>query len=153
MPSSTDRIEKQIELNAPVARVWRALTDHVQFGSWFGANFSAPFAPGTTSRATMKNPKYSHIVVEFFIKELKPESYFSYEWHPFPMDTSVDYTKETPTLVEFRFTKSATGTLLTVTESGFDQLPAHRRDEAFRMNTGGWEAQMKNVAKYVDANP
>ena len=51
--------------------------------------------------------------------------------------------------MEFRLQKTATGTLLTLTESGFDKIPAHRRDEALRMNGGGWEQQMKNIERYV----
>jgi hypothetical protein len=51
--------------------------------------------------------------------------------------------------VEFRLQPTATGTLLTLTESGFDKIPAHRRADAFRMNDNGWAQQMKNIENYV----
>ena len=69
------------------------------------------------------------------------------------MDPKIDYSKETPTLVEFRLEKTASGTLLLLTESGFDKIPSERRLEAFRMNEGGWAAQMKNIESYVAQKP
>jgi hypothetical protein len=83
------------------------------------------------------------------VVRIQPETIFSFNWHPYGIDPKIDYSKETPTLVEFRLQKSAIGTRLTVTESGFDKIPAHRRDEAFRMNSGGWEQQMKNIERHV----
>ena len=65
----------------------------------------------------------------------------------------MDYSKETPTLVEFRLEKTATGTLLILTESGFDKVPAGRRAEAYRMNEGGWTQQMKNIESHVANHP
>jgi uncharacterized protein YndB with AHSA1/START domain len=46
-PAVSDRIEKQVLLRAPLSRVWRALTDHIEFGLWFGVTFDAPFRPGS----------------------------------------------------------------------------------------------------------
>jgi uncharacterized protein YndB with AHSA1/START domain len=147
-----DRIEKRIELKAPVSRVWRAITDHREFGEWFGVTLEGPFAPGRVVSGKMANPKYQHIQMEVTVKEVQPERLFSYTWHPYAVDPDTDYSKETPTLVEFRLEKSATGTLLVVSESGFDKIPAHRRDEAFRMDEGGWTSQIKNIERYVERN-
>jgi uncharacterized protein YndB with AHSA1/START domain len=95
------------------------------------------------------NPGYDHLTFEIKVVRLQPETLFGFTWHPYAIDPKVDYSQETPTLVEFRLQKSTTGTLLTLTESGFDKLPAHRRDEALRMNGGGWAEQMKNIERYV----
>jgi hypothetical protein len=89
------------------------------------------------------------LTFEIQVVRLQPETLFGFTWHPYAIDPKVDYSQETPTLVEFRLQKSATGTLLTLTESGFDKIPAHRRDEALRMNTGGWDAQLQNIERYV----
>ncbi len=148
--STTDRIEKRIELKAPVSRVWRALTDHREFGAWFRVNLEGPFVPGKPTRGRITHPGYEHVVMEVITQRLEPERLFSYTWHPYAVEPGVDYSAETPTVVEFRLTSTATGTLLVVTESGFDKVPAHRRDEAFRMNSGGWEAQLTNIARHVD---
>jgi uncharacterized protein YndB with AHSA1/START domain len=94
-------------------------------------------------------PGYDHLTFEVKVVRVQPETLFSFSWHPYAIDPKVDYSQETPTLVEFRLQKSAAGTLLTLTESGFDKIPAHRRDEALRMNNGGWDAQMKNIERYV----
>jgi len=144
-----DRIEKQIELEAPVGRVWRALTDSRQFGEWFRVSLEGPFVAGKTVGGQITYPGYEHIRMELEVQAIKPETYFSYKWHPYAIDPKVDYTKETPTLVEFRLEPTERGTRLTLTESGFEKVPADRRAEAFRMNTGGWNEQMKNIQAYV----
>ena len=145
----TDRIEKQIELKAPVARVWRALTDHREFGEWFRVKIDGPFVPGEVSRGNVTYPGYEHLKWEAVVKAMEPERLFSFTWHPAAVDPNVDYSKEPQTLVEFRLEKTAEGTRLTVTESGFDKIPAGRRPEAFRMNEGGWAEQMKNIERYL----
>ncbi|MBK7189594.1 MAG: SRPBCC family protein [bacterium] len=147
-----DRIEKQIEIAAPVARVWKALTDHTEFGQWFRVKLDAPFTPGQTTRGNITYPGYEHLVFEAAVQKMEAPRFFSYTWHPYPSEPDVDYSKETPTLVEFTLTEMGKGTLLTVVESGFDRIPAHRRDEAFRMNDGGWAEQMRNISAHVTAS-
>jgi uncharacterized protein YndB with AHSA1/START domain len=146
---ANDRIEKQIELKAPISRVWRAITDYREFGEWFRVKLDGPFVPGQVSRGQITHPGYEHVQWEAGVVRMEPETHFSFTWHPYGIDPKVDYSKETPTLVEFRLEKTATGTLLRLTESGFENVPAGRRVEAFRMNEGGWSAQLKNIEKHV----
>jgi len=148
-----NRIEKRIELKAPVSRVWRALTDHREFGEWFRVKLEGPFVPGEVSLGHITYPGYEHLKWEAIVQKIEPEQLFSFTWHPYGIDPKVDYSQETPTLVEFRLEKSATGTLLVVTESGFDKIPSDRRAEAFRMNDGGWAEQMKNIEAHVTQKP
>ena len=145
----SDRVEKRIELKAPVSRVWRALTDHREFGEWFKVNLDGPFVTGKTSRGNITYPGYEHLEWEAVVQAIEPERLFSFTWHPYAVDPKVDYSTETSTLVEFRLEATPNGTLLTVTESGFEKLPSGRRAEAFRMNDGGWAQQMKNIESYV----
>jgi uncharacterized protein YndB with AHSA1/START domain len=153
----TDRIEKRIELKAPLSRVWRALTDYREFGAWFRVKLDGPFVPGQISHGHMTYPGYEHIKWEAVIRKMEPERLFSFNWpHLKSFEKSElpkDYSKEPTTLVEFRLEKTPTGTLLILTESGFDKLPDDRRLEAFRRNEGGWTQQMKNVEDYVSQNP
>jgi uncharacterized protein YndB with AHSA1/START domain len=149
----TDRIEKQIQLKAPVSRVWRALTNHEEFGEWFRVKLEQPFAPGQPSTGHITHPGYEHIRWNAMVKEVVPETLFSFTWHPYAIDPAVDYSGEPQTLIEFRLKPVDGGTLLTMTESGFDSIPEHRRAEAFRMNDGGWTQQMQNIADYVAAHP
>ncbi|MGA2017672.1 MAG: SRPBCC family protein [Opitutaceae bacterium] len=146
---NTDRIEKRIELKAPIARVWRALTDHVEFGQWFHAKMDGPFAPGKTTGGRITYPGYEHITWEATVQRMDKERLFSFTWHPYAIEPGVDYSKEPPTLVEFRLEKAPGGTLLVLTESGFDKIPAGRRAKAFRMNDGGWTEQLKNIGSHV----
>jgi uncharacterized protein YndB with AHSA1/START domain len=146
----TDRIEKTIDLKAPVERVWRALTDHTEFGTWFRVKLDGPFVPGEVSTGHITYPGYEHIKWNARVKAMESPRYFALTWHPYAVDPDVDYSGETPTLVEFWLEPIATGTRLTVTESGFDALPPHRRPDALRMNTQGWEGQMKNIQAHVE---
>jgi uncharacterized protein YndB with AHSA1/START domain len=144
-----DRIEKRIVLKAPLSRVWRALTDYREFGLWFRVKLDGPFVPGQVSRGWITYPGYEHLKWEAVVQKMEPERLFSFTWHPYAVDPKMDYSKEPPTLVEFRLEETKDGTLLTVTESGFDKIPAGRRPEAFRMNEGGWTAQIKNIERHV----
>jgi uncharacterized protein YndB with AHSA1/START domain len=148
-----DRIEKRIELNAPVSRVWRALTDYREFGKWFGVKLDAPFVEGEVSRGSMTYPGYEHVKWEAVVKKMEPERLFSFTWpHVRSLDKdkySADYSNAPRTVVEFRLERSKNGTLLLVTESGFDQIPGDLRLEAFRRNEGGWTQQMKNIKSYL----
>ena len=150
---ATDRVEKQIEMKAPAARVWRALTDHREFSEWFQVKLEGPFAAGQTARGVLTYPGYEGAKWEVVVQKMEPERLFSYTWHPFAIDPKRDYSKETPTLVEFRLKAVPGGTLLVVTESGFDKLPADRREEARRGHEGGWTEQVKNIARHVSQSP
>ena len=142
-----NRIERHIDLKASPSRVWRALTDHKEFGQWFGCEFEGPFVVGQTVRGKLDHPSYEEWGID--VKKMEPERLFSFAWHPYPVDPSIDYSKETPTLVEFTLAPNGSGTHLTVTESGFDKIPANRRLEAFRRNDEGWIEELENIAKYV----
>ena len=143
-------IEKQIEIAAPLARVWQALTDSRQFGEWFRVKFDAPFQAGQPIIGRLTHPRYEHLQMKFSVQTITPMSYFAYTWHPYAIDPTVDYSAEIPTLVEFRLDALGEGsTRLQVTESGFEKLPPYRYADAFRMNTRGWEQQLDNIAAYA----
>ncbi|MEK6553933.1 MAG: SRPBCC family protein [Bdellovibrionota bacterium] len=146
--TNDNSIERQIEIKAPVAKVWKALTDSQQFGQWFKAKCESEFVAGKTTKAK-NTSKGFEMDMQFHIKEIKPQTYFSYAWTPFPMDRTFDYSKEEPTLVEFFLEPSGAGTLVKVKESGFNKITASRRAEAFKMHSGGWEAQLQNIEKFL----
>ena len=146
----TDHIEKTVDISAPVERVWRALTDYREFGAWFRVNLEGPFVPGEVARGNITYPGYEHVVMTVKVKRMEAPRHFAFTWHPYAIEPDVDYSAETPTLVEFRLEPTLNGTRLTVVESGFDAVPAHRRAEAFRMNEGGWAEQMENIKAHVE---
>jgi uncharacterized protein YndB with AHSA1/START domain len=148
--TSTDRIDKRYVLRAGRTRVWRALTNAEEFGTWFRINLEGAFAEGRTVRGRLTFAGYEHVVVEMLVERMDPERYFSYRWHPYAMDPAVDYSTEPTTLVEFTLEETDGGTALTVVESGFDRIPLGRRAEAFRMNDKGWDGQIKNLTQYVE---
>ena len=150
MNSSTDRIERKILLKAPRSRVWRALSNAEEFGNWFGVALKGKtFAAGQRVQGQITYPGYEHVVFDVVIERMEPERLISWRWHPAAVEPSIDYSKEPTTLVEFELKDVEGGTLLSVVESGFDSIPPARRLEAFRMNSGGWDEQMKNIQKHV----
>lgn len=147
----SDRIEKEIELRAPIERVWQALTDSNEFGTWFRVKLDGPFVAGQITTGHITYPGYEHLKWQVRVKQMEAPRLFSFEWHPYAVDPNVDYSQEPATLVEFRLEPTATGTRLTLVESGFDALPSHRRDEAWRMNDHGWSVQMQNIQTHVES--
>ena len=149
MNATTDRIEKNVFLKAKRARVWRALSDHTEFGQWFGVKLEGPFVPGQPVSGQITYPGYEHLRMTVHAERVEPESVLAFRWHPAAIDQTVDYEKEPTTLVTFTLTERDGGTQLDVVETGFDALPAERRATAFRMNDGGWTQQMKSVEAHV----
>lgn len=158
--SVTDRIEKKVLLRAPRARVWRAIADATEFGTWFGMKFDGPFvagrmvkgaiAPTQVDAEVAKAQKpYEGMPFEITIDRIEPERLFSFRWHPFAVDPNVDYSSEPTTLFVFALEDAPAGTMLTVTESGFDHIPLARRAQAFTANEGGWTMVMTLIEKYL----
>ncbi len=147
--TDTDRIEKKILLRAPRQRVWRAITDSAEFGTWFLVRLEGPFVQGRTVRGRITHPGYEHLTMDLQVERIQPEEYFAYRWHPYAVDPAVDYSGEPTTLVEFRLEDAEGGTLLTIVESGFEQIPIERRAKAFRMNDQGWAQQTANIERHV----
>ena len=146
-PGSTDRIEKTMVLRAPRSKVWRALTDSVQFGEWFGAKLTEPFTPGGRVRGPIVTPGYTHFAFEATVEQIEPERLFSWRWQP-GGNPDADPAEPT-TLVVFELEEVPEGTRLTVTESGFDRLPVSRREKSYRENDKGWTGQFENLRKYL----
>lgn len=159
-PTTADRIEKKILLRAPLKRVWRALSDSREFGTWFGVKFDAPFTPGALIRGKVVGSavdaevaklqtQHEHPPFEITIDRMEPERLFSFRWHPYAVEPNVDYSKEPTTLIEFILEEVSGGVMLTVTESGFDQIPLARRGKAFTANEQGWGMVIQLVEKYL----
>jgi uncharacterized protein YndB with AHSA1/START domain len=148
MSAPADRILRTTVLRAPQSRVWRALTDSKQFSAWFGIELNQPFVVGLSLQGQLMY-RGERVTIDFAVERIDPEHYFAYRWHPYAIDPKSEYSSEPMTLVEFRLKAVPEGTELTVTESGFDRIPQHRRDEAYRMNDGGWKSQIERLRGYV----
>ena len=157
---NTDRIEKRILLRAPLERVWRAISNSREFGTWFGIRFQGDFAPGALMRgviiptevnpevAAMQKP-YEGLPIEITIEQIVPERLFSFRWHPNAVESGVDYSGEPTTLIVFELEETEDGVMLTVTETGFDQIPLERRARAFMANEQGWGVILNLIEAYV----
>jgi uncharacterized protein YndB with AHSA1/START domain len=161
---STDRIEKKILLKAPLDRVWRAISDSKEFGTWFGMKVDGPFTPGAIMRGVIVPTKvnaevaaaqkqYEGKQIEITIERMEPERLISFRWHPHAVEPGVDYSSEPTTLIVFALEQMPDGVQLTVTESGFDQIPLARRAQAFQANDRGWGMVVKLVGDYLVQAP
>lgn len=169
----TDRIEKTVTLAAPISRVWKAIADAEEFGRWFGIRLDGPFVAGRSVRGIFDEGLDEARILDFqkrlglppskvrmpdpdavfcTVERIEPERYFSFRWIPYGIDADVDPENEPTTLVEFRLEPVAEGTRLTIVESGFDRVPVHRRERAFRMNEAGWAAQAENIRHHVEGH-
>lgn len=148
--NSPDRIQKQIVLKASRQRVWQALTDTKEFGEWFRVALPSKFSQGARATGNVLHPGYEHLKFDVTVERMEPERVFAWRWVPNAVDANRDYSKEPTTLVVFELEDApGGGTLLKVTESGFDQVPPDRREKAYRGNEEGWGIQLTNVQKYV----
>ena len=145
-----DKIEKIVDLAAPVARVWQAITDHKEFGEWFRVRLDNPFKVGETTTGSMTFPGHEHVKWVSMTEQMDHESLFAFSWPPSAVDPDTVYDKEAKVRVEFRLEPTETGTRLTISETGFQQFPEAKRLEVLRSNTEGWDIQAKNVATHVE---
>jgi uncharacterized protein YndB with AHSA1/START domain len=157
---NTDRIQKQVLLKSSIERVWQAVSDAKSFGSWFGVEFEGPFIAGVQLNGrivpTKVDPEIARLQephtgkpFQILVEEVTPMTRFAFRWHPFAIDPSHDYSGEPKTLVAFDLGDVNGGTQLTITESGFDQIPAERRSQAFNANDGGWTHQSRLIARFL----
>ena len=155
-----DRIEKEVLLNAPLDRVWRAISDADEFGQWFGVRFDGPFVPGASVTGVITpttvdddvakaQEPYAGKADTWQIVAVEPHRRLAFRWHPYGVEDGVDYSKEPTTLVEFTLEDTADGVMLRIVESGFEAIPAERRQSAFESNNEGWSAQTELVRKYL----
>jgi uncharacterized protein YndB with AHSA1/START domain len=151
--TTTDRIEKQILLRAPRSRVWQALTDSKEFGTWFKVDLAGPFRLGIPDTGRITHPGNEHVVLDLTAEKIEPETLFSYRWHPNAIDPAIDYSGEPTTLVEFTLEDAPGGTLLKIVESGFERIPIARRAAALKGNDAGWAGQVKAIERYLADAP
>ena len=150
IPKDLNRIEKVVDLAAPVARVWQAITDHTEFGAWFRVRLDNPFKVGESTTGQVTYPGYEHMKWVSFTERMDHERLFAFSWHPSDMDPETNYDKDAKVMVEFHLEPTETGTRLTIIESGFQQFPELKRLEVLRSNTEGWDIQAKNIARHVE---
>lgn len=149
MHEDQDRIEKVVELAAPVARVWRAITDYEEFGAWFRVQLDGPFRVGETTTGTISYPGHDDMDWVSVTEQKDHERVFAFSWPPSLIDPDTTYSADAKVLVEFRLEATDAGTRLIIIETGFRQFPKSKRLEVLRSCAEGWELQAANIAAHV----
>lgn len=161
--AETDRIRKTTILRAPQDRVWRAISNAREFGTWFGMELNGAFAAGVRldghivptkvdpTVAAAQQP-YAGMALVLFVERVEPMHLLAFRWHPEPPAPGTEDTAAT-TLVTFELEPADGGTRVTITESGFDAVPLERRAQVFASNDEGWTAQLTLIAKYLAQFP
>jgi len=147
----SSRIERAIEIQAAPERVWRALTTPAEVAAWFQMKVEGEIAPGAVVWMTTQHPDYAGIRFQVWFMELDPPRRLVWQWHPGAVDPNVDYSREPRTTVTFTLEPCETGTRLTVTETGFDEISLARRAKVFQDNSRGWTEVIVWIQKYVEA--
>jgi uncharacterized protein YndB with AHSA1/START domain len=152
-----DRIEKEVVLRAPLARVWQAISNADEFGLWFGVRFDGPFIEGASVKGVITPTTVDDEVARrqephagktdtWQIVAIEPHRRLAFRWHPYPVE---DGSEAPTTLVEFTLAETDEGVLLRIVESGFDKIPAEHRASVFEGNSEGWAKQTELVGKYL----
>lgn len=149
----TDVISRKVKLRASPQRVWQALTNAQEFGSWFGVALESPFQVGKVSAGQITEPGFEFLRAELSVHRMTPDTSFGFRWHPAALDPTTDYTGEPMTIVEFLITPNPEGCVVTITESGFAALPAARAASALATNSAGWDIQAQRLSAHLAANP
>ncbi len=147
-----NKIERTVDLKAPIQRVWRAISDHKEFGTWFRVQFDGPFCVGHTTTGRITYEGYEHLKWISRVEQMIAPHLFVFTWpNPENPDDQQELDRAPEMRVEFRLSEIEGGTRLTIVESGFEALPTHRRAKALRENAGGWDIQVVNIRKYVES--
>jgi uncharacterized protein YndB with AHSA1/START domain len=134
--SVPDEIRKELTIEVDRERVWAALTEADQLKRWF---------PTKDARVDLRPGgelflEWDEMSDTATFVEIDPPNRLVYQWHP----AGDDYPATT---VEFTLADTAdgTGTVLTVVERGFAQLPANHHAE----NTEGWTSELGELVEYL----
>lgn len=146
----TNQVQRSINIKVPAERLWRAITNSAEFGTWFGVTLDGEFIVGQVTRGTFTLPGHEGKPFWVRVEAIEAPKLFRFSW-PYdesvsPEDHDLDYKTTT---VEFLIEPYSEGSKLTVCERGFDNLPSKKRALVFRDNTLGWEFQFNNIRAYL----
>jgi uncharacterized protein YndB with AHSA1/START domain len=139
-----DRIERTVEVAHPPATVWAALTTAEGLAAWFGNEATIDLRPGGAARMRWTEEGFT---AEMRVERVEEPTVFGFTWPIFGLP------QDDPrrTYVEFTLEPAGAGTRLTVTETGFAQLPEDVYRKAYDGNTEGWAKELGELVAYLDA--
>ena len=148
---SDDRIEREIQIAAPIDRVWAVLTEPEHVGTWFGVGVPTEIDLQPGGIMVLDHGIHGRYLTRFV--EVSPPHLLSYRWAAAFPDVVADDSNST--LVEFSLTTTTTGTALRVVESGFASItiPAGREERAsMESHSDGWVRVLGRIADLVAGN-
>jgi uncharacterized protein YndB with AHSA1/START domain len=141
-----DRIEREIVIEAPLARVWEIVTEPEHVGRWFSDSAEIDLRP--RGEATLTWDK--HGTARAWIERVEPPHFFSFRW---ARPVGAEPRRGNSTLVELSMSAEGESTRLRVVESGFRELewPEEEQAKYAEENTQGWELELNELQEYVSA--
>jgi uncharacterized protein YndB with AHSA1/START domain len=138
-------IIRTLDLAHPQEKVWAALTTLDGITGWFGSHADGEMTPGHNVR--MRWEQYHDGRKTLAIKVVDPMSVFAFCWGI----SGAPEGDPRQTYVEFALESTASGTRLTVIETGFAQLPDEWLEPSYQGNTEGWRSELDELVAYLDA--
>jgi uncharacterized protein YndB with AHSA1/START domain len=151
IPDVPDRIERELVLPAPLARVWAALTEPAGLSAWFGTRATVDLRPGGSLAFIWDEHGTERHRSRGEVETVEPPYRFVFRWQPFAGYETAPLSESPTTRVEFTLEEHPQGTLLRVVESGFASLPPELRGTSFERNTRGWQIELGELAAYIAA--
>ena len=136
-------ITRTLDLAHPQEKVWAALTTLDGITGWFGSQADGEMTPGHDVTMRWDDGATATLAIQ----RVDPMSVFAYSWRI----SGAPEGDPRRTYVEFTLEPTAAGTLLTVIESGFAQLPDAWLEPSYEGNVRGWRSELDELVAYLDA--
>jgi len=144
---SQNTIKREISIQASQAQIFAAITDPEQLVKWFPDTVEGNLQPDNQAIFGFGE----HGKNQVYVVACNPHDYFAYRWVPATHFLG-DVLSVPNTLVEFHISEQSNGAChVTVTESGFADLPAATKESSFKQNSGGWDFMMDRLTQYMNS--
>jgi uncharacterized protein YndB with AHSA1/START domain len=144
--TETFTITRTIRAEAPVDRVWQALTQEEHITRWFGQRASLPDLR-VGGEGSFGFSGYGDFAVR--IDEYDEPVAFAFTWGE-PVDRPDPLRTGASTQVRFTLEPDGAGTRLTVVETGFGSLTGRDPRRALEDNREGWTSELDELVAYLE---
>jgi uncharacterized protein YndB with AHSA1/START domain len=146
---AADRIEREIDIDAPIEVVWTVITEPEHINGWFTDSAEIEIREGREGRfGWTEKARHRETVVNLKIERLEPPSLLAFRWN-YP-DGAEPGPGNAP-LVEFTLEPRGEGTHLKIVESGLNSVDRsdEERETYFAEHASGWAVIVERLRVYA----